>query len=131
MIYYKDYTYSHGEGRGDAWLVRTDSECRMLWNQTYGGNEADEAHGLIQASDGGFVLSGLTRSYGVGYSDFWLVRAVSECKMPWNQSYGGEYERMRCNIAQLPVTFFSCLSSTVLKIIPPVREEKEIGTRWK
>lgn len=48
----------------DVWLVRTDSEGKMLWQQTYdqlsGGTSKkifDECYGVQQTSDGGFVLA--------------------------------------------------------------------------
>jgi hypothetical protein len=33
---------------------------------------------LIQASDGGYALAGVTRSYGAGITDFWLVKLAPE-----------------------------------------------------
>jgi hypothetical protein len=68
------YTDSFGAGNGDFWLVKTDANGNELWNQTYGGVEADECYSVVETGDGGFALAGYTYSYGAGSSDFWLVK---------------------------------------------------------
>lgn len=83
------YTESYGAGKGDFWLVKTNTAGRMLWNRTFGGAEYDEAKSLILAADGGYVLAGVTRSYGAGVTDFWLVKTDSNGNHQWNRTYGG------------------------------------------
>jgi hypothetical protein len=68
------YTDSYGAGSSDFWLVKTDLVGNMQWNKTYGGTGNDEARSLVQASDGGYALAGMTNSYGAGGGDFWLVK---------------------------------------------------------
>lgn len=69
-------TWSFGTGTGDAWLVKTDANGNMKWQQTFGGAEDDEARSLIKTTDGSFVLSGFTSSSGAGERDAWLVKIV-------------------------------------------------------
>ncbi|MFX1251698.1 MAG: hypothetical protein ACFFCZ_08810 [Promethearchaeota archaeon] len=83
------YTYSYGEGRGDAWVVKTDATGEIEWHQAYGGREFDIANSIIQTSDGGFLLAGSTDSYGAGRSDAWVVKTDVTGKLVWNQIYGG------------------------------------------
>ena len=68
------YTTSFGAGSYDFWLIKTDADGSMMWNQTYGGAEDDIAHSLVVMSDGGFAIAGETSSFGAGDSDFWLVK---------------------------------------------------------
>ncbi|MFX1253158.1 MAG: hypothetical protein ACFFCZ_16240 [Promethearchaeota archaeon] len=82
-------TYSYGAGYSDFWLVKTDSNGRMQWNRTYGGEDYDFASDLIQTADGGYALAGLT-IYDVGQADFWLVKTDSHGIMQWNRTYGRE-----------------------------------------
>jgi len=63
-----------GAGGYDFWLIKTDADGSMMWNQTYGGAEDDIAHSLVVTSDGGFAIAGETSSFGAGDSDFWLVK---------------------------------------------------------
>jgi hypothetical protein len=83
------YTESFGAGGQDFWLVKTDSVGNMVWSQTYGGANNDEAFSVIQTSDGGYALAGYTESFGAGGQDFWLVKTDSFGNMVWNQTYGG------------------------------------------
>jgi len=85
------YTYSFGIGV-DAWLVKTDGEGDMVWNQTYGGVGGDIANTLIQTSDGGYAIAGYTSSYSVGLGDCWLVKTNIDGSMQWNKTYGGKEE---------------------------------------
>jgi len=82
-------TESFGAGAYDFWLVKTDSSGIMQWNKTYGGAYSDIATRVIQASDGGYVLTGSTYSFGAGSSDMWLVKTDSSGIMQWNKTYGG------------------------------------------
>jgi hypothetical protein len=73
------------------WLVRTDEDGNMLWNQTY-GIANDGARSLVRTSDGGYALAGFTyiwdpANLGVGNYDFWLVKTDSNGVMEWNQTY--------------------------------------------
>jgi hypothetical protein len=82
-------TWSYGiGGNGDFWLVKTDSFGNVQWNMTYGGGDYDYALSVIQAGDGGYVLAGLTYSFGVN-GDFWLVKTDSFGNQQWNKTYGG------------------------------------------
>jgi predicted secreted protein len=82
-------TYSFGVGDSDFWLVKTDSSGNMQWNNTYGGADYDFAYSIVQTSDGGYALFGVTESFGVGGEDFWLVKTDSSGNMQWNRTYGG------------------------------------------
>ncbi|MFW9856642.1 MAG: hypothetical protein ACFFFG_16445, partial [Candidatus Thorarchaeota archaeon] len=74
---------------GDMLLLKTDANGVMTWNQSYGGPYLDVPSALIQTTDGGFALAGITNVYGIGGSDFWLVKVDAHGMMTWNQSYGG------------------------------------------
>jgi hypothetical protein len=63
---------------GDAWIIRTDADGERLWDKTYGGTGSDEAFSIVQASDGGFVVTGFTASEGAGFEDMWLFKIDSQ-----------------------------------------------------
>jgi len=81
--------WSYGAGSTDMWLVKTNAMGQAEWNSTFGGTSSDEAHSLIQTSDGGFVLAGCTRSYGAGSTDMWLVKTDAMGQAEWNSTFGG------------------------------------------
>ena len=82
-------TISFGEGKGDFWLVKTDSTGIEQWNQTYGGLEPELANSVLETSDGGYVLLGITSSFRADNIDIWLIKMDSSGIEQWNQTYGG------------------------------------------
>ena len=82
------FTNSFGAGGFDFWLIRTDPLGQTLWQQTYGGPLDDRCWAMVQTSDGGFLLTGETRSRGRGEEDFYVVRTDSQGTLLWEQSYG-------------------------------------------
>ncbi len=58
----------------NAWLVKTDAYCNIVWNQTYGGAGDEQAFSLVETSDRGYAIAGYTTSSYAGPSDFWLVK---------------------------------------------------------
>ena len=82
-------TSSFGAGGADFLLIKTDEYGTMEWNRTYGGIGGDFAYSLVETSDGGYALAGVTDSFGAGGNDFWLIKTDSSGNMEWNQTYGG------------------------------------------
>lgn len=79
-------TYSHG--MLDFWLVKTDQNGVIQWNNSYGGLE-NERGVSIEPIDDGYVLAGSTNSFSEGGSDGYFLEIDEEGKMIWNRTYGG------------------------------------------
>ncbi len=58
------------------------------FSRTYGGYENDSPLSAAEVS-GGFVLAGMTESFGEGGSDAWIVRIDAGGGLLWERSYGG------------------------------------------
>jgi len=72
------YTSSFGAGTYDMYLVKTDASGNQEWSQTFGGSGSDSAYSVQETSDGGYILTGYTESFGAGKSDMYLVKTDSE-----------------------------------------------------
>lgn len=68
------YTFSLNAGRADFWIIRLDPYGNELWEKPFGGSGEDTLRSLIQTDDGGYLLSGITYSYGAGEGDFWILK---------------------------------------------------------
>ncbi len=73
-------TMSYGSGNGDLWLIKIDSNGNKIWDRTFGGGEQDGGTSVKKTDDGGFIITGMTKSYGEGKSDVWLIKTDSEGK---------------------------------------------------
>ena len=73
----------------DFWLVKTDANGNREWEKTFGGTESSYARAVQQTADGGYILAGVTHSYGAGSGDVWLVKTDSNGIKEWDKTFGG------------------------------------------
>ena len=90
-------TKSFGAGKRDVYLIKTNSNGELEWNKTYGGPENDAGWSVQVTSDGGYIITGITDSYGVGGSDVYLVKTDSNGDLMWEKTFGrAGYDRGYC-----------------------------------
>ena len=91
-----DYTYTAYVGIYPDTIWSSDSfpfekleAPDTLWTQTFGGTSCDCGYSVRQTDDGGYIIAGVTHSYGSGDNDIWLIKtdAVGDCT--WSQTFGG------------------------------------------
>jgi hypothetical protein len=72
-----------------TFLVKTDGEGVLEWNQTYG---ADYLYGqsVVQTSDGGYVISGETFDVDSFDYNIFLIKTDADGAFVWGNTYGGE-----------------------------------------
>ena len=95
-------TNSFGSGLQDVYLIKTDPLGNVLWAKTYGGSSDDLGRSVQQTSDGGYVIVGLTTSFGAGSQDAYFVKTNSIGDVLWERTYGGSSSDWSNSIQETP-----------------------------
>ncbi|MCC6012537.1 T9SS type A sorting domain-containing protein [Candidatus Caldipriscus sp.] len=85
-------TNSFGAGGHDIFLIKTDANGNIIWTKTYGGTNYDYAYSVQQTSDGGYIVAGLTTSFGASGYDIFLIKTDGNGNIIWTKTYRGTYE---------------------------------------
>lgn len=81
---------NESNGFGDALIIKIDSAGKVLWQQTYGGNDIDEITSAQLTSNGDIIFAGHSASNVAGRFDFWLNRITNQGEVIWQTSVGTE-----------------------------------------
>jgi hypothetical protein len=90
-----DEQVAKNNGVSDIWLIKIDDSGALLWERTYGGTRYDTALSISLTGDGGFLISGNSRSSDMdvtknaGENDIWILKTDSDGDLIWQQTYGG------------------------------------------
>jgi len=78
-------------GGQDLWMVKTDANGNMLWDQIFEapGFEYTFGKGFCEANDGGYIMNANTNSYGYGDLDNWIIKTDSSGNIEWDKTFGG------------------------------------------
>ena len=65
-------------GKRSIRLIRASSEGDSLWTFTAAGDVEEQCYQVIETDDGGYALAGVTRSYGAGAGDYYLIKTTPD-----------------------------------------------------
>lgn len=100
------YTYSNNgdvsgnHGDADAWIVKLNGSGAIQWQKALGGSNEDIARSVQPTTDGGYVVTGSSKSYdgdvsdNHGEADAWIVKLSSSGTTQWQKSLGGYSEEI-------------------------------------
>ncbi len=94
------HTSSFGVGDEDAWLIKTDASGDTIWTKTFGGSFNDYGYSVQQTTDGGYIVTGFTGSFGAGNLDAWLIKTDASGDTIWTKTFGGSYDDYGCSVQQ-------------------------------
>jgi len=81
-------TASTSEG-WNVYLLKTYGNGDTIWTKNYGGTNWDAGYSVQKTYDGGYITAGLTKSFGTGSFDIYLVKAKRNGNTVWTRTFGG------------------------------------------
>ncbi|MFO7721925.1 MAG: hypothetical protein R6V49_01760 [Bacteroidales bacterium] len=87
----------------------------ILWSQTFGGPNNDEAFDIIRTTDGGYALCGMTESKGKGGRDAWVIKLDPNGKLEWEKTYGDKGDEEANAIIQTSDNGYAIVGYTTSK----------------
>lgn len=76
-------------GDYDINVRKWNSDGTLLWSKLYGGTDKDVGKKITPTSDGGYLIAGHTRSFGLINPDMWIVKIDASGTQLWANHYGG------------------------------------------
>jgi hypothetical protein len=66
-------------------------QAQRRWTKNYGGSNVEKGYSVQQTSDGGYIVTGFTNSYGAGGNDVYLIKTDASGDTLWTKTYGGTH----------------------------------------
>lgn len=95
-------TNSTYDWAGDLFIMKLNADGTLAWGKNYGGNTgtADAGYAVRQTSDGGFIATGSTDSFGSGNADVYVVKTDDSGTIQWTRTIGGGSDDVGRDIIQ-------------------------------
>ncbi len=78
------------------YLINTDTSGQLMWGRIYGGDHKDIARDIFPTRDGGYVITGNTRSFQEGVTEknkkknALVIKIDEQGNIQWSKTYGGK-----------------------------------------
>ena len=83
------FTQATANSEADFLAISISATGAPRWSHTYGGSGWDRAYAVQRATDGNFVLAGITHSFGAGNHDGYLIKVDGDGDTLWTVTCGG------------------------------------------
>ncbi|MGQ9535001.1 MAG: T9SS type A sorting domain-containing protein, partial [bacterium] len=85
-------TNSFGNGLGDIYVMKLDSNGDSVWAMTYGDSLIETGYAITRTNDSNYVITGTTSSYGAGGTDIYAIKIDEMGAELWSKTYGGNLD---------------------------------------
>lgn len=93
-------------GTNNYWIVKLSDIGDIQWHKLFGGSISEQAYSIQQASDGGYIIAGHSKSnngqvtINHGKADYWVIKINGTGELQWQKSLGGLGEDVATCIQQ-------------------------------
>ncbi|WP_340201282.1 hypothetical protein [Ascidiimonas sp. W6] len=90
-----DGMISRNFGNSDVWAIKINDAGKMEWERSYGGLDFEDAEGITATADGGFLITGNSKSTdndlieNKGENDIWVFKINASGQLKWQKTMGG------------------------------------------
>lgn len=81
--------FSNSMGDYDIGVTKITDQGVEIWTKLIGGTEKDVVKMVKNTSDGGYIVTGISRSFAVN-PDFYIIKMNSSGTVQWAKSFGGQ-----------------------------------------
>ncbi|MHC4693008.1 MAG: hypothetical protein ACYS67_09710 [Planctomycetota bacterium] len=72
----------------------------LKWQKNFGGSNTEYGESIQQTTDGGYIITGYTDSYGAGSWDIYLIKTDPNGSFQWQKTFGGTDEERAYSVQQ-------------------------------
>lgn len=90
-----DIDVLENKGAADIFIIKITAEGDIIWRKSFGGTSFDTARSISKTSDGGFIISGSSRSsdgdisMNNGQNDALILKIGANGNLEWQKTIGG------------------------------------------
>jgi hypothetical protein len=84
----------------DVYIAKINEFGEPLWSRAYGGRDIEKGYSVRQIKDGGYIIVGMTSSFGAGMLDVYLIKTNAKGDTVWTKTYGGEKDDVGNSVIQ-------------------------------
>lgn len=89
-----DGDVSKNNGGADVWIIKINVDGTLIWEKNIGGSSFDVAKSITKTKDGGFLITGSSRSLDNGFTnkgqnDGLLLKIDANGNLKWQKTFGG------------------------------------------
>ncbi len=74
---------------GLLFSISIPSFAQIRFQKTFGGSNNDQGYSVQQTTDGGYIIAGITNSFGHGNYDVYLIKTNADGDTLWTKTIGG------------------------------------------
>jgi hypothetical protein len=81
-------------------LLYSPAAAQITFQKTFGGTDNDRGFSVQQTTGDGYIISGVTASYGAGNDDVYLIKLDLNGNILWERTYGGTDDEYGSSVIQ-------------------------------
>ncbi|MCX7995532.1 MAG: fibronectin type III domain-containing protein, partial [candidate division WOR-3 bacterium] len=106
----------------EVYLLKLNDNGDKIAEHTFGGSDEDIGYCVVKTYDGGYVITGCTRSLGIGRRDVYLIKINAYLTKEWERTYGGTKDDIGYGVQQMPDSGY-IICGTSQSLNPDGRDE--------